>query len=128
MKATLAIRGIDPHGAGHYGAPRGERTHKGVDYACYPGTSIHPTTQGTITKLGYPYAHDLSFRYVEVTDVNNNRHRYFYLDPLVEEGQAVSTKTTIGIVQELPYDGITHHCHYEVINSDGDYVNPEDFL
>ena len=133
MKAILQIRGQDPQGAGYYGAPRGTKTHRGIDYACLPGTAICCHIYGTVTKLGKPYRDnpdtpDINeyerYDYVEVTAPNGDRHRYFYIDPSVEVGQAVSQGAILGRTQKLHYRKITQHCHYEVIK-DGKYVNPD---
>lgn len=126
MLGELPIRGTDSQGAGYYGAPRGSRTHKGIDLACYPGTSIRSTVCGTVTKLGYPYADKLEFRYVQVTaQATGLNHRYFYITPVVEIGQLVTLETVLGFSQSLPYDGITQHVHYE-IKDGSEYLDPTD--
>jgi len=65
--AHLPIRGGDRHGAGHWHASRGSRLHRGVDLACYPDTGIASPVDGIVTKIGYPYGDDLTYRYVQVT-------------------------------------------------------------
>lgn len=136
MKAYLPVRGTDAQGSGHYGASRGKRKHKGIDFACYPETDIYPFCSGKVTKLGKPYldnpkTHDINeyerYDYVQITDENDIDHRYFYVEPQVEVGDIVSTDTMIGISQELHYQGITQHVHYEVKRK-GKYLNPEDFV
>ena len=129
MKAELPVRGCDSKGCGHWGAPRGSREHRGIDYACEAGTVILPNITGQVTKIGYTYSDDLSFRYVQVTDQLGFDHRYFYLNPFVNMGDIVKKDTTpLGSVQtlKLRYEGITDHCHYE-IKKDGSYFNPEEF-
>lgn len=126
LKAGLPVRGTDQHGSGAYGAPRGVRTHKGVDYAAWPGSAILSPVPGSITKIGYPYGDDMSFRYVEVTDALGRQHRFFYLDPIVSIGDTVVVDDELGQVQDLGkrYPGITPHCHYE-IKHEGKFLNPE---
>ncbi|MCA1800695.1 MAG: hypothetical protein LC650_05325 [Actinobacteria bacterium] len=59
----------DRAGGGGYGAPRGRnRKHNGVDLLVQPGDHILSTMAGFVTKHGYCYADDLSWRYVEVED------------------------------------------------------------
>lgn len=123
MKASLPVRGQDDHGSGHYGASRGDHKHRGIDYSCYPGTAIYPYFPGKVTKLGYPYADKLEFRYVQVTDIAGYDHRYFYIEPSVRLGDEVTENTVIGYSQELPYEGITQHVHYEV-KVDGINIDP----
>lgn len=126
MKADLPQRGNDIHGSGEYGASRGSRTHRGIDLACYPGSLIYSPVSGKVTKLGFPYAHDLSIKYVQITDSKGFDHRCFYVNPLVSVGVQVTEDDIIGTSQELPYKGITQHVHYE-IKKDGDYLNPNEF-
>lgn len=128
MRALLDIRGEDVHGAGYYGAPRGSREHKGIDFACYSGTTILPIKAGKVTKLGYPYADKLEFRYVQITDKAGYRWRYFYIQPSVVMNQVVTVHTELGKVQKLPYEGITQHCHLEIKNPDGEFVDPTTML
>lgn len=135
MRGKLPVRGTDSQGSGHYLASRGSRTHNGIDYACLPGTGIYPTTAGRVTKLGKPYRDNPAtpdvdeferYDYVQITDIDGNQHRYFYVQPLVRLGAFVTTDTVIGVTQALHYEGITQHCHYE-IKKDGAYIDPSRF-
>lgn len=141
LYVKLPKRKTDDYGSGEFGAKRGERIHQGIDYACYPGTEILCICVGKVTKLGYPYADgiggvqdDIPYRYVEVTDGQDNRHRYFYVEPMVMEGSVVTPGTVLGYVQNLQrrYGGnenrkpITNHVHYEVIGWNGTYLDPDD--
>lgn len=127
ITAKLKKRGTDKWGSGEFGASRGDRTHNGIDYACEPGTQICAPCGGEVTKLGYPYGDDLSFRYVEITDIEGRRHRIFYVEPTVEVGSRVAEGWVIGKSQKLwaRYPGITEHVHYEVMLGD-EYLDPED--
>ncbi len=118
----------DKWGSGEYGASRGDRKHNGVDYLAATGSIVCSLTAGIVTKLGYPYSDDLSYRYVEVKDGLGNRWRYFYVQPSVKEGHHLSRECPIGEVQDLTkrYTGIGNHIHLEVINAKGEYVNPEE--
>lgn len=142
LLATLPPRGTDDFGSGAFEAPRGSKKHKGIDFACYPGTMIFSHTAGIVTKLGYAYKNDLSFRYVEVTDNDRLRHRYFYLNPLVAVGDPVKKGDLIGSNQNIAdrysvikvKDGkllskvMRNHCHYEVLKRDNTPINPARFL
>lgn len=103
----------------------------GVDLACYPDSSVYAMNYGTVTKLGYPYGDDLSYRYVEIT-TGGVKERYFYVFPLVSEDDTVYAGQLIGVVQDLSprYPGITNHIHFEVKldDDDGDFINPEEYL
>lgn len=82
LRRKLEKRGSDAWGSGEFGAPRGDRTHCGIDYVVETGAFMHPFVTGRITKFGYVYPDDLQYRYVEVTDEKRLRHRYFYVTPL----------------------------------------------
>ena len=81
MKVIAPVRDHDTFGSGLFGASRdgGKRTHSGIDFACYPGSIVLACSSGTVTKLGYPYGDDPHYRYVEVTDHDLRRFRYFYV-------------------------------------------------
>ena len=126
MKGSLPLRQPDAFGEGHYGASRGDRIHNGIDLACYPGTTLESPVSGTVTKLGYPYGDDLSFRYVQVTDEDGFDHRFFYVKPKIDIGFPVfANSTELGESQDLTerYPEITNHIHYE-IKKDGEYIDP----
>lgn len=120
---------MDKAGDGTFGAPRGGRSHRGVDYLCEPGRFTFSPVNGTITKLGYCYVNDPKWRYVEVTCDKGRRHRMFYCLPLVRDGELITKGQIIGenqnIPERYPDQGMKAHIHYEIIE-DGDYLNPEE--
>lgn len=124
------IRGQDAQGSGHWLASRGSRKHLGIDYVCEEGEIICSDIDGTITKIGYPYnPNDKTkghLRYVEVTDKNRSRVRYFYVKPVVKKGDKIDAGSPVGKSQDLTriYKGITQHYHLEIIA----YVNPEEYF
>lgn len=135
MKAIIELRKrqSDKWGAGYFNAPRGSRSHSGIDYLCEPGASILSPCDGEVTKLGYPYGDDLSFRYVEITDKNHARHRLFYVEPELAVGDTVHENDVIGEAQDLttrystPEKGpIPNHIHYEIIVAHS-HVDPESY-
>ena len=133
----LKFRGSDSWGSGAYQSPRGGKKHKGVDYACEPGSYILSPCIGRVTKLGYPYGwveNATNYRYVEITDLIGNRHRIFYIEPLVYKGEAVTVLTSIGIAQDISQkyqdpnlSPMTPHIHYEVLNNRSKTIDPESF-
>lgn len=131
IESVLPKRGVDDWGDGAFGASRGGRTHKGIDYACYPQTVICSGVSGDVTKLGYPYGDDLSFRYVEITDDDGKRHRYFYVEPSVEVGEPVRPGEVIGLAQNIagrynePGRIMKNHVHLEILDSGGNPLDPE---
>lgn len=128
IKTIAPKRKCDKFGCGHFGASRGDRTHNGDDYACTPRSQVFSPVKGEVTKLGYPYGNDLSFRYVQITINFEHNVRVFYVDPLVKVGDIVTKDTIIGYSQELGerYPGITEHVHLEVKDMQGNYINPKE--
>jgi|SRR3990167_2542777 len=126
IKAALPVRQSDKYGDGKYLASRGDRKHNGVDFACYPGTSILSNCNGLVTKIGYPYASDPSYKYVEIKDASGYSLRYFYLNPFVNKDDEVKEGQVIGTVQSLQnrYPGITGHCHLEIKDEQGKFIDP----
>ncbi len=57
-------------------------------------------------------------------------HRLFYVEPLVGIGRTVIVSMTIGEAQDITkrYPSkkkkMTPHIHYEVMNDQGEYINP----
>ena len=138
MYVIPPLREPDDFGAGYFGAPRGDRTHNGIDLAAEPGTVVCSFVKGEITKIGYPYADDLSYRYVEVTTADGDRVRYFYVVPndlcgTYEIGTEVDVGDPLGVVQDIAgrYDTdtkkMTNHFHFE-IKRGSEYLNPVDWL
>lgn len=124
----LKKRGDDAFGSGHFGASRGGRSHNGFDLLCDPGGAICSPVVGTVTRLGYPYGDDLSFRYVEVT-VGGYQFRTFYVEPCVSVGDKVDQCSFIGEAQDLGkrYPGMPNHIHLEIMKR-GEYIDPTPFL
>jgi len=134
INVTLPQRGADDWGSGAFGASRGRRTHKGIDYACYPGTIVKSPVAGLVTRIGYPYGDDLSYRYVEVTTPDGMRHRIFYIEPLVNHGDIIRHGSPIGEAQDIAsrYEDpakrpMTNHIHFEILDGDTP-INPDEYF
>jgi len=130
----------DNQGLGHFGASRGHRIHNGVDYAVAPEAAILSPVEGTVTKLGYPYANGYGgvtpngdepvYRYVEITSRDQKRHRLFYVRPLVQVSQGVTKGRAVAVSMDVSerYPGMTPHVHYEIMLPDGTFIDPEQAL
>ena len=131
----MKIRGYDGWGSGHYGAPRngGRRKHRGCDYVNHVNEAITAIEAGTVSKIGRPYspksAKKRHFRYIEISYAPNIRHRYFYVESLVQIGDSVEKGQIIGWAQDLNevYPGITQHYHLEIIKN-GRRIDPCGYL
>lgn len=134
------IRGQDDYGSGQYLASRGERKHNGIDYCCYPKSQVFSPVNGLVTKLGWAYGDDLSFRYVEVKTEDNVFVRVLYIEPTISIGYKVTINSIIGLSQALqkryPADEkhknpITDHIHvevFELVKNKKIYINPLEYL
>lgn len=96
----------DKQGDGHFGAPRGQRTHNGIDFVIQPKDKFKFLFDGNVTKLGYAYSKEQGKedqRYIEVTSVIKKAGeyvtyvvRYLYVDVKnFKVSQKVTTKDTI---------------------------------
>lgn len=137
MKVSeLVVRQTDGWGSGAFNASRGNRRHKGIDFLCYPFICIHSHIAGKVTKLGICYADDHSYRYVEITDASGLRHRTFYLYPGVKLHSKVNAGDVIGTSQDIQRryrdrdvcKVMSQHIHYEVLDTNGNPLNPATFL
>ena len=121
------MRGCDDKGCGHFGASRGKRSHSGIDIECFANAAIVSLVSGKVTKVGLPYADEdkRHYRYVEVTK-GGYRFRIFYISPMVKVGDEVDAGDLLGYSQDLTvtYPGITQHCHFEIKNKAGEYIDP----
>ena len=132
MKAILTARKQDKWGCGAYQAPRGNRKHNGIDYCCPPESLVMAQKGGRITKIGYAYGDDLSFRYIEIKDHLGEYARYFYVEPSLKQGDMLAMGEIIGHSQKLGdrYEGITEHVHFEcfeLIDGKKEYFDPETY-
>ena len=125
---VLEPRGIDSYGSGAFGAKRGSRKHNGIDFKAPAGASLLSPVAGEVSKLGYPYADDLSYRYVEITTKCGRQHRLFYVEPTVLIGEKIAVGESIGLVQDIAarYNEylMTNHVHYEIKTGLGEFINP----
>ena len=134
MFIVPAIRN-DRMGLGHYGARRGGRTHKGLDFSVEPGTIVYAIAGGEVTKIGYCYADDLKYRYVQISTHDGLDLRYFYttLHPLLSIGDQVLKGQALSVCQDISSKHSTakktmiNHYHFEIKEA-GQHINPVPFL
>lgn len=116
---------------GYYSAYMGDgRGHKGVDIAAPYGTPIYAAASGTITKAvssgwGGGYG-----KHIVISNDDGNSCKYAHMSYLAEgisEGDYVVAGQLIGYVGSTG-DSSGNHLHFEVIASDGAYVNPCDYI
>jgi murein DD-endopeptidase MepM/ murein hydrolase activator NlpD len=119
-------RGRDRWGSGSFGASRGGRSHKGVDFVVAPGESVLSPIDGVVVRQLYPYGDDLRFTGLEIHgsgDWAAYRVKLFYVRK-VKLGK-VKAGDPVGVAQdlEIKYRGMTNHIHVEV-RRNGTVVDP----
>lgn len=132
-------RGIrnDAGGAGYFGAPRGNRLHKGTDYIAQyifkvkKGQEIWmPVGQGEIARTSLPYKNDLKWRGVYIFHPRIELQMW-YLEPVGELIRAgpLEIGTVIGHAQNIgeKYPDVTPHIHLQIVRIDPTIVFPLEY-
>jgi murein DD-endopeptidase MepM/ murein hydrolase activator NlpD len=111
-----------------YGAARGNRAHKGLDFGVPNGTEVISYISGTVTDANYQvgdsgtgYGH-----YVKITAPDGSDHLFAHLSSRkLKKGDTVTPGMVIGLSGESGSPG-QEHLHWEV-RVGGEYVNPLDY-
>jgi len=101
-KCTV-LRGKDQTGNGWYGAKRGNREHKGVDYVVTPGEQIFACAAGVV-RIGNVYSDSTKMKLVEITGKESGhdvRVKQMYVLPSVKNGERVKQGDVIGLAQDV---------------------------
>ena len=123
------IRYSDMHGRGDYGAPRGNKRHRGVDFIVSPpGQAVVAPCAGDVIRIKNPYANPVNGTFFKGILIRASDYEYtlFYIEPLnevlrtrVEKGQLLGYAQDISI----KYPGMIPHIHMQF-----DSINPELFI
>lgn len=119
-----AIRDFDPFGSGRYGAPRGKRVHRGVDFICEPGQEIVCPIGGlsgvvSVVREAKPYA-DTPYSGL-LLKTETIVIKMFYFKPKMSLiGDFIAQGDVIGTAQDIAgrYHGMTSHIHLEIVGFD----------
>ena len=128
------LRGTDSQGSGHFGAPRGNRTHKGLDVRVGKFAPVYALYNCVINRIGTVYTSDPQFKLIEIIGIGKHkglRTKIMYAtcdDSII--GKTFSQFEQIGISQDLTnkYVGITNHLHIEIYDEDNNLINPEIYV
>ena len=106
--------------------------HNGTDWLAPVGAEVRAPIAGVITKIGYPYGDDLSFRYIEIRDQNGCRVRVMYVEPRLGllVGDNVLAGDVIGNAQDLSKRHgpiMRNHVHVE-LSCGGQLLDPYDYV
>jgi murein DD-endopeptidase MepM/ murein hydrolase activator NlpD len=129
LVSPMVIRN-DAAGSGRFGAPRGRRSHQGIDILVKEGDPIYAPFTGRFIRKARPYANDSRFDGI-VLHGNGYELKIFYLAPLdsLRPHQMIRQNQLIGIAQGISrkYGGsMRDHLHIEVRRIVGaELLNPE---
>lgn len=108
----------DSEGDGAFAARRGDKIHQGVDFEFDVGEDVACPATGRVSRIGYCYDDDLSYRYVEILTHNKKAIvRLLYVLPMVRRGDFVNRGDIIGQAQNIRkrYSrSMKNHVHCEV--------------
>lgn len=106
------FRGVDAHGGGGFGAPRGSRKHPGQDFIGNPGDTAVAVMLGSISRIGMAYNDDPSTE-LDESELGSihifgkgpskdmwAKVLYVKPDPSLTLGSTVQPGQTIGVVQD----------------------------
>lgn len=115
----------DKLGQGHYGASRGSRKHKGLDFECQPGQIVVSPIDGTVLREARPYGHSIfSGLLIAGKDM---ALKLFYLIPTGSLiGHDVKQGEAIGIAQDISSmygSDMDSHIHLSIVSA-----NPRLFM
>lgn len=123
----------DPIGKGHFGAPRGNRKHEGIDLLVKPGQSVLSPIPGTLVRYAAPYSTDSRFGGVLIQgsgEFEGYDVKIFYIQPTIQPGASLSSGSVVGKAQaiSIKYGSSTlDHVHVE-IRKDGQLIDPSTLL
>ena len=116
----------DSKGLGHHGAPRGHRTHDGIDLRCEPGQSILMPVDGILVRESLPYKDDLRWRGVYIFN-SRIEIKMWYMCTNYKFGKEYKAGSIIGAAQNIgeKYEGVTPHIHLRIVKCDPMLLFPE---
>lgn len=131
----IKLRGADKTGNGWYGASRGNRKHKGVDYLGQLGEPVYACITGVV-RIGQVYANPVKSQFLlveiknELPQPNYYRVKQMYINPVVRTGDRVEVGDLIGHLQGIGdfYGwGMPNHCHVSIWKN-GLLTDPEPII
>lgn len=127
------FRNCDAFGCGYYGASRGKRTHKGIDFKVNEDEPIKAPFDCTIVRYGYPYENDNLQRLVEIKGFGNYSDytaKIMYIKPIHAIGTLINKGSTVcfaGNIKNKYGNSMINHVHFELYKN-GILINPEPFF
>lgn len=127
---NLGIRS-DSGGDGHFGASRGDKKHKGLDFICAPGQIIKAVIAGKLIRA-YPYAGDVIFTGCRIWGKDWMSKMFYFIPHKHLINEDVLAGENIGIAQDISAKyggGMKPHIHVELYKlNPTKLVDPEEYL
>ncbi|XP_078390011.1 leukocyte cell-derived chemotaxin-2-like [Cetorhinus maximus] len=123
---TNRVRGTDGYGSGFYGAPRGRRTHLGVDVICSDGSKVLAPFTGRMVRQAKPYGNNNAIDNGAMLEGSGYCVKMFYIKPKnnlrsFRKGDVIGTLLNIQDV----YPGMISHVHIQMCDTS---VDPTPYL
>lgn len=110
----------DKKGLGHHGAPRGSRTHDGVDLVARKGQDILMPVDGIMIRESLPYSDDLKWRGAHIYNPRIEIKLWYFLPDKELIGMQLKAGSIIGTAQDIgeKYELVTPHIHLRICKID----------
>lgn len=125
---TGAVRN-DSAGAGHFGAPRGNRRHLGVDYLSPAGANVVAPVSGEVLRISNVYRDEAKNRHLRAIVIQNTTDasytaKVLYVQPSADIRPGIFVergKTILGVTQSLRdiHPNATDHIHVQIHGPNG---------
>lgn len=132
----------DSMGSGYFGAPRGSRTHNGIDLVVEPQQGIVSPIFGNVIREAFPYASDLKWAGCLIRGTQKHEGleiKMFYMRLFHHIRKTLKTGHThyvfpgvpIGTAQDISKkhgEAMTPHVHFEIRKRDWQIINPQEAI
>ncbi|XP_041034702.1 leukocyte cell-derived chemotaxin-2-like [Carcharodon carcharias] len=123
---TNRVRGKDRYGRGEYGAPRGRRTHLGVDVICSDGSIVHAPFTGRMVRQLNPFGNNNAIDNGAMLEGSGYCVKMFPITAQRYTG-SVTKGEVIGRLLNIQdvYPGMISHVHIQMCDTS---INPTPYL
>ncbi len=111
----------DSQGDGHYGASRGTRKHRGVDYECIPSQIVYAPISGKITRRVQVYKDSKKWVGIEIAGRRMTIKLFYVTTDPIRIGTDVKCGEPVGLAQDISErysPEMIPHVHCEIVALD----------